>query len=220
IRILTDKSNPNGAMEHSDALKYVSESITGQNFEDAKTQARSLIKDINDKAGKEIIRAAETNVIRVANDLIKDSIVSGERFNYKEVEAAFKAAYKTAGKSIGHESNNLLTDMISSTNQAIEAKLTESLKNKEWTAATLLNLTSILSKNIVNPFVGGGTNWTVIGLQKMGLPTEWLRKDVLLSKRPLDLSTKEGLKKLESNLSANATRQRMYGRLVTGTLTA
>lgn len=220
LRILTDKSNPNGAMEQNDALRFVSESLTGQSFSQAKETARGIIESINDKAGKEIIRPAETNVTRIANDLVKDNLVLGGKMTMNEVESAFKAAYKTAGKSIGHESNNLLTDVVNATNQTIQRKLDEALKKKDWSTAAVLNLTSILSKNIVNPFVGGGTNWTVIGLQKMGLPTEWIRSDVGFSKKPIDLGTKEGLKELQNNLSANATRQRQFGRIMTGTLTA
>lgn len=220
LRILTDKTNPNGAMDQNDALRFVSEALTGQSFNQAKETARGIITSINDKAGKEIIRPAETNVTRIANDLVKDNLVLGGKMTMTEVESAFKAAYKTAGKSIGHESNNLLTDVVNATNQTIQRKLDEALKKKDWSTAAVLNLTSILSKNIVNPFVGGGTNWTVIGLQKMGLPTEWIRSDVGFSKKPIDLSTKEGLKELKDNLSANATRQRQFGRIMTGTLTA
>lgn len=220
LRVLTDEKNPNGAMKHEDALKYVSEVITGQSFQDAKDVARDMVATINSKAGKEVIRSVESNIIRIANDLIKDSIVSGDKMTATQVESSFKAAYKTAGKSIGHESNNIVTDIVNATNQSIQQKLNEALKKKDWSTAALLNMTSILSKNIINPFVGGGTNWTVIGLQKMGLPTEWLRSDVGLSKKPIDLSTRQGLKELEDNLSANATRSRMYGRQVTGTLTA
>lgn len=220
IRILTSPTNPNGAMSQEDALKYVSEAITGQKFEDAKELARTIISDVNKDAGKEILRPSETNVIRLANDIVKDNLVNGQAMTIKQVEIAFKAGYKTSGKSIGHESNNLITDVVNKTNEVIQTKLNEALKRKDWSAAATLNLTLILSKNIISPFVGGGTNWTVIGLQKMGLPTEWLRSDVGFSKKPLDLSTKEGLKEAEKSLYANATRQRMNGRIVASTFTA
>lgn len=220
IRVLTDKSNPNGTMSHEDALKYVSETLTGQNFEDAKNLARTIIGNINKDAGKELIRGVESNVILVANDLIKDSLVTGGKITAGQVESAFKAAYKTAGKSIGHESNNILTDGLSMLNQTIQQKYNEAVKRKDWTTAAWLNMTAILSKNIVFPFVGGGTNWTVIGLQKMGFPTEYARADVGKDYRPIDLSTKDGQKMLEKNLAANAMRQRMHGRMVVGTFTA
>lgn len=220
IRILTDKSNPNGAMTQEDSLQYVSEIITGQSFEQSKDVARRIITDINEQAGKELIRTSETNVIRVANDLVKDALVNGQKLDAKQVESAFKAGYTTAGKSIGHESNNIITDFLTQFNQANEQRLKDALKKKDWSTAALLNMTNILIKNIAFPFVGGGTNWTVIGLQKMGVPTEWFRSDVGFSKKPIDLSTREGLKELEKNLAANATRQRMYSRNVIGAFTA
>lgn len=220
LSILTDRSNPNGAMEQNDALQYVSEIITGQTFTEAKDTARRIINDINEKAGKELLRSSETNVIRVANDLVKDNLVNGQKVTAQQVEAAFKAAYKTAGKSIGHESNNIITDAISSFSQTTEQKLKDALKKKDWSTAALLNMTNTLVKNVAFPFVGGGTNWTVIGLQKMGVPTEWFRSDVGFSKKPIDLSTKEGNRDLEKALSANATRQRQYARNLIGSITA
>lgn len=220
IRILTDRSNPNGAMSQEDALQYVSEALTGQSFTEAKKLARNIIKDTNDNFGREILRDTESNVIRLANDIVKDNLVNGEAITQSQVEDAFKAGYKTAGKSIGHESNNYITDVVNKTNEVLQTKLNEALKKKDWSTAAVLNLTSILSKNIINPFVGGGTNWTVIGLQKMGFPTELIRSDVGFTKKPIDLSTREGLKELDKVLSANATRNRMYGRMATGTLTA
>lgn len=220
IRVLTDSSNPNGAMSQEDALKYVSEMTTGQSFETSKNEARKIIEGINSRAGKEIIRPVESNVIRVANDLVKDNLVNGQAMTSKQVEQAFKAGYKTAGKSIGHESNNFITDIVQAANRLTQTKLDKALKNKDWPTAAMLNLTDVLLKNILNPFVGGGTNWTVIGLQKMGLPTEYLRSDVGFSKNPIDLTTKQGMKDLDESLSANADRQRMHARMIVGSLTA
>lgn len=219
LRVLTDPSNPNGSMSQEDALQYVSEALTGQSFEESKKVARQIIEDVNKAGGKELIRSTESNVLRVANDIVKDNLVNGGAMDAKTMEAAFKAGYHTAGKSIGHESNNIITDGVGKINELIQVRLQEALKRKDYSTAAILNLTSILSKNIINPFVGGGTNWTILGLQKIGLPTEFLRSDVGLSKKPIDLSTKEGLKDLQKNLAANAERSRMYGRMVIGTFT-
>jgi len=217
LRILTDPSNPNGSMTQENALQYVSEALTGQSFEESKKVARQIIEDVNKAGGKELIRSTESNVLRVANDIVKDNLVNGGAMDAKTMEAAFKAGYHTAGKSIGHESNNIITDGVGKINELIQVRLQEALKRKDYSTAAILNLTSILSKNIVNPFVGGGTNWTILGLQKIGLPTEFLRSDVGVSKKPIDLSTKEGLKDLQKNLAANAERSRMYGRMAIGT---
>jgi hypothetical protein len=213
LRVLTSPTNPK-KMSQEDALRYVSNALTGQSFKDAMVEAEKIIKAVNDEAGKELIRDTESNIIRVANDLVKDNLVNGGAMTAKEVEASFKAGYTTAGKSIGHESNNLITDTVNLVNSYTQRKLNEAIKNKDWSTAAMLNITSILSKNIISPFVGGGTNWVVIGLQKMGVPTELLRSDVGFKNRAVDVSTIEGNKELKNELTAIATKQRMYGRIV------
>lgn len=220
IRILTDKTNPNGAMSQEEALKYVSEIITGQSFSDAKKVAENIINDINKEAGKEVLRATDTNILRIANDIVKDSLVNGGGFTYDQVEASFKAAYRTAGKSMGHEANNFVSMGVQAINQKLQTNINNALKKKDYDAAAMWTMALTMSRNIISPFVGGGSNWVVIGLQKMGIPTEYFNPSVGWRKKPIDLSSKQGMKELEDALAANATRSRMYGRMLVGTTTA
>jgi len=220
IRILTSKTNPNGAMSQQDAMNYLSEELTGQSFEQAKVEARKIIAKINEDAGREVLRSNETSVVRVANDLVKDNLVNGGAMTADQVYAALHAAEITAGKSIGHESNNLLTDGINLINGNLQRKLDEARKNKEWAEAANINLTLVLTKNIISPFVGGGTNWVVLGLQAMGVPTELMRKDVGWRNKKIDLLTDQGNKNLQKDLVSIATKQRMYGRMVVSTSVA
>lgn len=217
IRVLTDKSNPNGAMSQQEALNYVSENLTGQSFADAKKTAKEIIESVNKKAGKEILSPSDTNVIRMANDIVKDALVKGEKITKDLVEDSFKAAYTTAGTGLGHESNNIITKGLGALNRSVETELNDAIKRKEFNKAAMLNMASILTKNVLNPFAGGGANWTIIGMQKMGLPTQWLDPKSFENKR-LDLSSVEGLKDAQRALTARANLQRANGRtLIAGT---
>lgn len=216
IRVLTDKSNPNGAMSNADALRYVAENLTGQSFEDAKQTARDIIESVNEKAGKQLLSPAETNVLRLANDIVKDALVRGERISKDLVEDSFKAAYTTAGRGLGHESNNFLSKGLQALNRTIETDLNDAIKRKEFTRAGWLNLYSILSRNILNPFAGGGANWTVLGLQKMGVPIHWFDPSTY-SNKTLDLSSIDGLRDAQRVLDRRASVYRSNGRtLVAG----
>ena len=217
IRVLTDKSNPNGAMSQQEALNYVSENLTGQSFADAKKTAQEIIESVNTKAGKQILSPSDTNVIRMANDIVKDSLVKGEKITKDLVEDSFKAAYTTAGTGLGHESNNIITKGLGALNRSVETELNDAIKRKEFNKAAMLNMASILTKNILNPFAGGGANWTIIGMQKMGLPVQYLDPKSYENKR-LDLSSVEGLKDAQRALTARANLQRSNGRtLIAGT---
>jgi len=216
IRVLTDKSNPN-AMSQQEALQYVNEKLTGQSFEDAKNTAKDIIESVNKKAGKQILSPSDTNIARMANDIVKDGLIRGEKITKDLVEASFKAAYTTAGTGLGHESNNFITKGLGALNRSIEADLNDAIRRKEWGRASWLNMYSILSKNVLNPFAGGGANWTVIGLQKMGLPLQWLDTN-LMKNKALDLSTVQGLKDAQTALQTKASLNRANGRtLIAGT---
>jgi len=58
-----------------------------------------------------------------------------------------------------------------------------------------------LSKNILNPFVGGGTNWLFLTLQKSGLdPISLISDFAKYRSNKIDLTTEEGVKNLENAL--------------------
>lgn len=215
LRVLTDKTNPK-AMSHQDALDYVSDALTGQSFEQAKVEARKIILKINTDAGKDVLKNTEMNVVRMANDLVKANLVRGGAINADEVLASLNAGDKTAGKSMGHEANNLASTRINLINANLQQKLDEARKNKEWSKAANNLFTLTISKNVLGLFVGGGSNWTTLGLQMSGLPTELWRDDVGFGVKPIDLVSDQGKRDLQKSLSAIATKQRMYGRMTVG----
>jgi hypothetical protein len=88
----------------------------------------------------------------------------------------------------------------------LESKINEATKEKKYLKANTLNYFSILYRNFFNPFVGGGTNWTVLKAEKTGLgllaglgSLAWNAGEF-----KVDLTTETGMKNLE-----NALYQRM-----------
>jgi len=214
LRILTDKSNKN-RMTPDEALAYVSESLTGQSLDDATKIANNLVDHINSTIGRQIVSDRATNVRRIANDIMKDGLVNGGKLTVEEVKAAFDAAYVTAGAGIGHEANNIISRGVSLLNKELQSKLDKAVKDKEWGTAAMLNATLILQRNFLTPFVGGGTNWTMIGLQRIGLPTQFFNPNSYGNKT-IDLSSKEGMNTLSKTLERKAVLQRANGRTLIG----
>jgi len=198
-KIMTHETNPN-RMSKEDALKFVSEKLTGQSFKDAQESAKLIIKKINSDAGKELVPTHQEMIDRFANDIVKASLEMGNKITTEQITAAYNAAYKGAGLGIGHEANNILSGQIKGYSARIEGEINAALKNKEWNRAAALTWKGILYRNIINPFVGGGTNWLVLKLEKTGLGLFTGLAYKVGSKRDIDLSTKAGLSKLEQRL--------------------
>lgn len=203
IKILTHKSNPK-AMSKEDALKFVTEKLTGQTYKDAQVTAKKVIEEINKNAGVELIKPEQTQIDRFANDIVKASLEMGGKITTEQITAAYNAAYKAAGLGLGHEANNPLSGMIKGYSAKLEGDINRALKDKEWNRAAMLIYKSVLFRNILNPFVGGGTNWLVLKLEKagLGLATGLIYK--FGSKSQLDLSSELGQKQLEARLYNHA----------------
>lgn len=199
ITILTHETNPK-RMNKEDAVKFVAEKLTGQNFKDAQVTAKKIIEKINKDAGHELVSTNQNQVDRFANDIVKSSLEMGQKITSEQVEAAYNAAYKAAGLGLGHEANNLLSGMIKGMSARMEGDINKSVKDKEWNRAAMLTMKSILFRNILNPFVGGGTNWLVLKLEKTGLGLLTGLAYKVGSKSRIDLTTKQGLAHLESRL--------------------
>lgn len=211
-------------MKREEALQFVSEKLTGQSFEQAKVEARGLIEKVNAEAKKQIIPTNEQSVIRLANDLVKEGLIGGNAFNLKEVEASFKAAYESAGFELGHEVNNLLSMGVSKVSSEIQNKVNQAIKNKDWNSASLYTAMQVGWTNIINPFVGGGTNWAFLALQKTGIPTFGTLYFNIKAGRSkagrIDLETDEGMKNLSQALKYQQVAKNANNRLWVGTVTS
>ena len=209
IKILIGKG-----MSKEQATTFVSEKLTGQSFIDAKVEAKNLIKTVNEQAGKDLLPSNDQSVTLLANDLIKANLIDYAGLTERELNIAFKAGYTVAGYGMGHESNNLLSEGIKLVNQKIQGKLKESIKNKDWGAAAGYRLQNALFNSVLNPFVGGGTNWTVLTLTKMGInPLAYVNA---LKRTKIDVMTEAGQKTLREDLVKQGRNRGDALRVVTG----
>lgn len=205
IKVLTEKRLVNGkvveGMPKEEAVKYVSETLTGQSYADAQKTAKEIIDKVN-SGGKKIIPDNTEFVNRLANDIVKAALINGKAITTEQVTAAYNAAYRSAGRNLGHVPNNPISEAVQGVSGKIEKKINDAIKNKEYKKAALLTYQSIFFRNVLNPFVGGGTNWVVLKLEKNGLG--------LISglynggKTKLDLSSEAGLKDAEKALYEEA----------------
>ena len=199
IKILTHDTNPK-KMSKKDAVAFVSEKLTGQNFIDAQTTAKEVMEKINKDAGSNLIPINESTINRLANDIVKASLEMGGKITKEQIDAAYGAAYKAAGLGLGHEANNPLSSTLKGYSAKLEGDINQAIKSKEWNRAAALTLKSVLFRNILNPFVGGGTNWLVLKLEKTGLGLFTGLAYKWGSKSDIDLSTESGMNKLEARL--------------------
>jgi len=199
ITLLTHPTNPE-KMSKPEALKFVSEKLTGQSYKEAQSTAKKIIEQLNKDAGRELIPEHKEMVDRFANDIVKASLEMGSKVTPDMIKAAYGAAYKGAGLGIGHEANNILSSQIKGYSARIEGEINNAIKNKEWNRAAALTMKGVLYRNIINPFVGGGTNWLMLKLEKTGLGLFTGLAYKIGSKQDIDLSSKVGLQRLEARL--------------------
>jgi len=191
-------------MSNSDALDYVAKAITGESMKEALVKAKALIEKVNEDAGRKLLNDSESSIKSLAADIVKESLVSGGQLSETELKAIYTAAYKSAGKDIGHVSNNWVTDQISAKGAQVEKQVADAIKEKKWSVASGAVVNQIIWKNFISTFVGGGTNWFVKGLQKSANPLSLisLRDDIMKLKMAgkLDVTTDEGIKNMEESL--------------------
>lgn len=217
IKILTHDTNPK-KMAKADAVKFVSEKLTGQTFKDAQVTAKQVIEKINRDANEELLPLTNQSIDRLANDIVKSALEMGDKVTAEQITAAYNAAYKSAGLGLGHEANNFLSSQVTGYTQKLEGKINQALKNKEWNRAAMLTGQSIVFRNILNPFVGGGTNWLVLKLEKTGLGLFTGLGYKLASNTGIDLTTELGMQKLEQRLYNQARIKDSYMRGLIGGL--
>jgi hypothetical protein len=173
VRLLTDKTNIDPdlkrPMTKKEAIQYISDNLTGQKFEDAKKVARDATMKINKEAGKKIVSDNEDAITRFANDIVKAQLVVGGKISEEFLSAAYNAAYHAAGRDLGHVANNWISKQMQKLTSSMEEDITKHIRNREYRSAAFNTLASMFFRNVMNPFVGGATNWIVLGLEKTGL---------------------------------------------------
>ena len=201
VDILTSKTNPNGAMTQESAIQFVSEALTGENFDKALITAKNVIDDVNSKQEVKQLKDNPEAIHRFAMELVRENLMRGKRMSMSEIEASFKGAYKSAGRSIGHEANNPISRQVNMGNAYISGELNKAISNKDYPKATVLMVQSLIMRAIVQPFAGGGANWTVIGAEK-GVPViGWISTaNNYVYREPLELNSVTGVKNLQESL--------------------
>lgn len=218
VRILQEKG-----MTNREAIDYVSTSLTGQSYKDAQTEAKLLIDKINTEAGKIILDNSTNSINSLASDIVKDALVRGGKMTQKEMESVYNAGYKSAGRDIGHVSNNSITTQVQKTASEIETKLEKSIKEKDWNKAAWLTIQQTMYRNFAVPFVGGGTNWLVKNFQTSANPLALIsliddsnqRKN-----KTLDFTTDKGISEIEEILMRDMNFRNTASTIVMGTLTS
>ena len=193
----------------NEAINYVAEQLTGQTLDDALVTAKQIIDNINKDSAEKVIPDTKESIFRFAHDIVRESLLQGEKMTIEEVEASFRSAETAAGFELGHEANNVVSEGLKRLGSGLQIKIDRAVKEKEWASATAYTGASIIVSNVLNPFVGGGTNWALIALQKSGMPTlstfYWnIRargglKDKFKVKK-LDVTSERGIKNLEKAL--------------------
>jgi len=194
IDILSNKNyGRNNTMTVKEATVFVSETLTGESFNQALIKADQIIKDTNNEAGKEILPPTYANIYRLAMDVVRDNLTSTGIVDAETVKAVFAGSFKAAGSSLGHESNNPISTIYKNSSQFLDRKIKESVKEKNW-GSFALYVSVNLAKNITMPFVSGRFNWAVLGAQitgaNLGLST--LVTAYQKNQNKIDFSTEEG----------------------------
>jgi hypothetical protein len=216
LKVMTDKTNLN-RMTPDEASKYINEQLIGQKFEDALKESERIIDKINSDAGIEVLANNKENVYRGAMDLVKANLLSGGVVTSEMIEAAYDSAYKVAGYGLGHEANNIVSEMVNRYQAFIEERIKKAIKEKDWNKAAMYTITATFNRNFLNPFVGGGTNWLILGLQKQGLDVisplrMWWGKTL----NKIDLSSPDDIKRLEEYLTDDFRRKTVTRRVLIG----
>jgi len=199
------------------AINYVSEQLTGQTFDDALITAKQIIDNINKGSEKKVIPDTKESIFRFAQNIVRESLLQGEKMTIEEVEASFRAAETAAGFELGHEANNVTSQGLKLLGSHIQIKIDRAVKEKDWSTATAQTGASIVVSNILNPFVGGGTNWALIALQKSGVPTlSTFYWNIKARGSKIDLTSEQGIKNLEKTLKYQLLAKNANTRLVVG----
>ena len=200
VKILTNPTNPN-RMTKAEAIRYVSEQMTGRSFAEAKQMAKATIDKINSNSNIPILDNSEDFITRFANDLVLGQLIAGGAITQEQLDAAYYAAYRVAGRDLGHVPNNFISWGITSLSEKLENIISKSEKRGDYKTAASWMLALIVFKSVMNPFVGGSTNWIFLKAEKsgIGLVTGGLKK-IIGSKKNIDLTSEADMEELKDSL--------------------
>jgi len=199
VDVLTSERAGKSKMTKEEAVNFVSESLTGVNLEKAKVLAKKFIDDVNAMKEGTLLKN-EDNIKRLAFDIVRENLTSGNNFTMDEINDIYQASMKSGGVNIGHESNNIVSEELKSLNNRIEKKIEDAMKEKDYDKATKYATYGFISKNILYPYMSGGLNWAVLEAEAgtpLGLATGAYKS---YKNKNIDLLTDVGKKRMKEDL--------------------
>lgn len=217
VDVLTSEREGKQKMTKKEAVEFVSNALTGVNLEKAKVLAKKFIKDVNAKEEGTLIDN-DYNVNRLAFDIMRENLTSGNNFTMEEINDLYQAAMKSGGLNIGHESNNLVSKYVKLQNNDLDKQTQDAIKDKNYQKASLYTFYSMIYKNFINPYVGGGMNWAIIEGEAgtpLGIATG-LNK--MRQNNEIDMLTDVGKKRLKEDLANKRDAESKLFRGIWGTM--
>ena len=138
-------------------------------WEDAENKARDLIATVENSASGSILKTTPQMIKMLAADIVKAELINNQVLTEDQLNASWDAAYKAAGRAMGHVSNNPVSQQLQLYNNKVHQDMQKALDEGNFGKAATLTYKNILVNKIALKFVGGATNWLVLNLEKTGL---------------------------------------------------
>lgn len=154
-------------MNKKEARQKLNEELFGQKWSEARKAAKQTMEDIKNKGG--VITINDQTVERFAADVVKAQLINNKIITQEQLDGAWNAAYKTAGMEMGHVSNNIVTTQLNKLKEYQQEKIETALNKGQYNKAAYNVIVDLFSSKMLFRFMGGGTNWIVLKLEKGGL---------------------------------------------------
>lgn len=188
--ILIDKGL---AKNKKEAQRILHEKMFGDKWTEAEDKAKALTDQIT--ANGSVLKSATPEMItRLAADIVKAELVNNNLITQEELEAAWNASYKAAGRALGHVSNNWFSTALQSLNNKGRQNINKQLDKGNYNYAAGLALADLFINKMILKFAGGGTNWVILNVEKtgLGLVLGGIKKGILGNTKHLaDLAPKD-----------------------------
>jgi hypothetical protein len=225
VKLLKADSTKDGGTEITteEAMDLISQSLHGNSFDDAMITAKQSIDNVNlnyTLGDKKILPDNQAAIIRLANDIVMTNVVQNTNLTADMVVSAYNAAYVVAGRELGHVPNNPISIAVQSLNSKIAGKIDNAVKLGNYTEAAMWTMSQTFNNAILNPFIGGGTNWLVLIMEQAGLGilTGYAsRAKYRADGRKIDITTIEGINQLQDELIEQGKIRSKFTRGIFGT---
>lgn len=136
-------------------------------WEGAFKKAKETVTKMNSKGAN--LDLSEESLHRFAADIIKVEIIEKGLLTADQLSATYEAAYEAAGQEMGHVPNNFVSAFLNKAKRESSDEIDKAVKNGDYNRAANFMLQDILINKIGTRFLGGGTNWVILKLEKGGL---------------------------------------------------